>query len=426
MESSSPGKSLGYQKKVKQETPEPAHAAPHPVDYSSPLAKKWPQMLEALETGNADVVRSIIDEGLNINNLRDGVTPLMIAASKGHAEIVTMLLEAGANINARSENGRTALHLAAEQGSAPIVDLLVHSGIEIDAKDKSGRTALDIAEEKNSRDIVRVIRKHRIQQKTDEFEWERFLLSADGLPYRNQRTLESLEPYLSFLWVPAVGLGGVGLAVGWFLSAPVIGAGTGILLGGSAGGFLFYRIMSLRNYLSEIGPLPELNIELLRQKRKAGEPIIVSDRQNPERHAGKTSLDEKRPLEAKVAPSFAAEEKVASVPKARPRIPVKLFVPAIGFLLLMVLAGVAWTQRNAIERWYHSSSVQRKGLHMTGDGFLDAVEKNDEDAVALFLKAGISINARNAHGRTGLMIAAEKGNAGIAKKLLAVLPDQLR
>jgi len=125
MESTTPGPAKGYQKQVKK-APPPKLKANRTTDYSSPMAKKWPQFLDALESGNVDGVKQIIDEGLNVNVLRDGVTPLMIATSKGQTEIAEVILQAGVNINAKSDDGETALHKAAfDQEETGVVQLLM-------------------------------------------------------------------------------------------------------------------------------------------------------------------------------------------------------------------------------------------------------------------------------------------------------------
>ena len=142
MENQSSGPSKGYQKQVKKDETHPpskTKGSSHP-DYSSPAAKKWPRFVEAIESGNAEAVKQFIEEGINVNVIRDGVTPLMIAASKGMKEIAEVILQAGVNINERSDDGSTALHKAAfEQADAGIVDLLMESGIDVEAKNKSGK-----------------------------------------------------------------------------------------------------------------------------------------------------------------------------------------------------------------------------------------------------------------------------------------------
>ncbi len=74
-----------------------------------------------------------------MNALRwDGSTALMLAANSGNAEIVRLLIERGANINA-SENkkGQTALMWAAAEGHSEIVSLLIERGADAKAVSKN-------------------------------------------------------------------------------------------------------------------------------------------------------------------------------------------------------------------------------------------------------------------------------------------------
>lgn len=415
MENPAPGKSMGYQKRVKQAAPGPARKAPQQTDYASPLAKKWPQMREALEKGNADVVRSLIDEGMNINILRDGVTPLMIAASKGHVDIASMLLEAGANINARSESGKTALHLSAEQSGTAVVDLLVHSGIDPDAKDASGRTALDIAKERRSKDVIQIIQKHQNQMKSDEEEWAHFLASEEGKPYNKKHTLESLEALLPFWWLPLAGFGVVGVVAGWFLNALIVSTVVALTLGTAAGAAVYYWIVLLRKYLDEIGPLPELDIQTLRRKRHAGETILV-----PKRNVEDSAASMPSESDDGSRINTSAKSRLSM-----PRISPQWVLPASIGLAVLALAVSSWLYRGELAKWYVTGKLERKGIPVTNESFLAAVAGNDGEAVDLFIRTGISADTKNTKGQTALMIAAGNGHAGMAEKLLALKPEQL-
>jgi len=75
-------------------------------------------------------VKELLADGKSPNvRQRDGVTPLMIAASNGDAEIAAMLLAKGADPNARAA-GKSALSIEKSRGSAGagVVQLLERSG----------------------------------------------------------------------------------------------------------------------------------------------------------------------------------------------------------------------------------------------------------------------------------------------------------
>jgi len=104
-------------------------------------------LLDAAAAGQTDMVRSLLDNGANIevkNNL--GATSLIFAAIKGHSDVAELLVERGANVNAKTTTGITPLIAAAAGGHEDIVKLLLAKGADVSAKDQQGRTALDMAE----------------------------------------------------------------------------------------------------------------------------------------------------------------------------------------------------------------------------------------------------------------------------------------
>ncbi len=75
------------------------------------------RLIEAAQTGDAKLVKSLIDAGANVDlQDRDGNTALIWAAYSGYKDIVIMLVEAGANINHKNKKNDTALMFAHIQG----------------------------------------------------------------------------------------------------------------------------------------------------------------------------------------------------------------------------------------------------------------------------------------------------------------------
>lgn len=81
----------------------------------------------ACENGEVGVLKKLLAAGVNVQETRNGVTPLHIASWNGHAEVVSILLAHGAHIDARDAvGGQTALFVACCGGHGDVVKLLVN------------------------------------------------------------------------------------------------------------------------------------------------------------------------------------------------------------------------------------------------------------------------------------------------------------
>ena len=428
MEDKTPGPSKGYQKQVKappNSQPSPAHKTP--ADYSSPKAKQFLLFLEALESGNVDSVKNFIEDGVNVNISHSGVTPLMIAASKGLVEIAKMIIQAGANVNEQNDEGWTALHKAAsDQNKSSIVALLMESGINLDLKNKSGKTALQLAEENGHRDIAHSIKKHQAAQKADVFEWEQFLATADGKPYRQNKLHERLTLYGSSCSSPLV-LGAAGFGIGYAIGVRVVASFIGVALGLLVDGVYYIMEWKVRTYLADYEPLPYLNIHMLREKRASGESIALKKKKRsifedeaikdrPVRHAPAISVESSphEPSDDSAAIKAGGHQKAPAVTnneKSR-----KAVYALTAAVLALLISGVV-LKSGTLVKWYYAKSVERLGVPFSDQAFLNEVSKNNEEAVALFLKAGIDADTANDEGQTALMIASEKGYVNLLNKL---------
>ncbi len=439
MENASQGPSKGYQKQIKKEEPAPKSPSKpkgnYGPAYTSPTAKKWPFLVEALNDGNADAVKQLIEEGVNVNLLRDGVTPLMTAASKGHAAVAEVLLQAGVNINERSDDGSTALHMAAsDQAGTAVVELLLHSGIDSGAQNKLRKTALALAEEKKHQDIADVIKRHQQQLLSDDREWRDFLKTPEGRPYEQKERFESLSSLMKFLWLPPLVLGGTGFLLGLLPGAPVIAAFAGVAGGVLAGLFLTSWRKKIRSYLDTVEPLPAMDIHILREKRKAGEPLTV-DTKSPETAAPEETPDETiievtssnifPDDQAEPAPEKGGEEEPL-VRKKKITVTPALVISAAAFLTVAALIGAVVLYRGPLVHWYYAKRLGLRDIQVTGQAFLGEVAQNNEEAVDLFIKAGIDTAAANDKGRNALHIASEKGYINIITKLVSLNPALLR
>jgi ankyrin repeat protein len=123
-------------------------------------------LLEAAETGHADVVKILLARHANPNlpsigaKISFGTTPLMSAAMDGNMSVVKLLLDAGASVNADQNGMGTALHQAASQGHTQVADLLIAHGAKVDARTCQGETPLMEAAMAGRADVVKLLIAH--------------------------------------------------------------------------------------------------------------------------------------------------------------------------------------------------------------------------------------------------------------------------
>jgi ankyrin repeat protein len=111
-------------------------------------------MVTATEQGAAVVVKSLIEQGDDVNmTLR--LTPLHLAAEQGNLEIVDLLLGGGAAVNARDHFGRVPLFRAIKRDRREVVWRLVEAGADPLARADDGTTLLFLAARNEDLDLVR-------------------------------------------------------------------------------------------------------------------------------------------------------------------------------------------------------------------------------------------------------------------------------
>jgi ankyrin repeat protein len=105
-----------------------------------------PSVHAASEGGQIDVVRSLLDQGLDVDERdRSRWTPLAVASRNGQLQVAKLLIERSADVNSRGTNGWTPLLLASRNGHLDIVQLLLDHNADLSACQRSQRTALDNA-----------------------------------------------------------------------------------------------------------------------------------------------------------------------------------------------------------------------------------------------------------------------------------------
>ncbi|KAI9666339.1 MAG: hypothetical protein M1821_004274 [Bathelium mastoideum] len=107
--------------------------------------------------GSTSCVRTLIDQGADLECLSGFGTPLCRAASEGHNAIVELLLDRGANIEADNGEHGTPLFQAADSGHEAIIKLLLDRGANIEAEYALCGTSLCQAADRGYEAIVKLL-----------------------------------------------------------------------------------------------------------------------------------------------------------------------------------------------------------------------------------------------------------------------------
>ena len=113
---------------------------------------------KGISVGDTALVKSLLDEGADINAKDNGLTLLMKAATEGYLKTAKLLIDKKADFDARSNEGGTALIVASMAGYAKIVELLVNAGANTKAINNMGYTAEMYANEKGYTNISQLLR----------------------------------------------------------------------------------------------------------------------------------------------------------------------------------------------------------------------------------------------------------------------------
>ncbi|XP_074655199.1 uncharacterized protein LOC141908863 [Tubulanus polymorphus] len=106
----------------------------------------------AARSGKSEIVKVLVREGAHMNRNRtfkEGEAPLHMACCGGHVEVVRELIRAGANINILTTDShcQTPLHKAIQFRQYEIMQALLEAGADVGIPDAAGRSSLHLVAE---------------------------------------------------------------------------------------------------------------------------------------------------------------------------------------------------------------------------------------------------------------------------------------
>ncbi len=94
-----------------------------PMNVTSFYAKNTPLCI-AIQKGEIDLVKKLLEYGADVNEKSFGMTPLMVAARYNKVEIMKLLISNGAISTTKDEKGFTALKYAELSNAIGAIELL--------------------------------------------------------------------------------------------------------------------------------------------------------------------------------------------------------------------------------------------------------------------------------------------------------------
>ncbi|MCR9137352.1 MAG: ankyrin repeat domain-containing protein [Alphaproteobacteria bacterium] len=136
-------------------------AAPLAAMTLSAATAQTADLLDAMERGNQQDFRTMLNEGADPDSTRDRLsfTPLALAAVRGETEFVRALLEAGADADGPVAMGLTPLAVAVRscRVDPQIVRMLVAAGADINAPSGAGLSPVQAAIQAGRNDIAALL-----------------------------------------------------------------------------------------------------------------------------------------------------------------------------------------------------------------------------------------------------------------------------
>ena len=116
----------------------------------------------AIQHGNKNIVRVLLDEGFDVNIGDNYNTPLVCACTSllsedDAIEIIEMLLSNGADINKKDQSGNPPIFWAAIGEKKRVVEALIANRCDLNVEAENGLTALNAACWKGYKDIAEIL-----------------------------------------------------------------------------------------------------------------------------------------------------------------------------------------------------------------------------------------------------------------------------
>jgi len=123
-----------------------SYAQDYPTVDLSNLSGDDSLLYQAISNDDVAKTEEILSGGLSASTANaEGITPLMLAASKGKRAMVRLLLKYNANVQATDNSGASALMYGSAAGNRSIARLLIKRGAQVNRRDNNGKTAFDYA-----------------------------------------------------------------------------------------------------------------------------------------------------------------------------------------------------------------------------------------------------------------------------------------
>jgi len=132
---------------------------------------KYTPLHLACYNNNLDMIRFLLEKGLNINasdcNLN---TPFHILCKKGYSAILKELFEMKLDINVNAQNviGKTGMHYACQNQDVVTIKLLLEHNVNLGLVDSHGNNPLHIACSVNNHEIIDLILNHILSEYCNE------------------------------------------------------------------------------------------------------------------------------------------------------------------------------------------------------------------------------------------------------------------
>ena len=116
-------------------------------------------MSASLGTGDCDIVRWLIEEGVDVNySNKEGFTSVHYAAQEGNMDVLKQLETSGADIHAQTKDGWNSIISALlVTGDCNTVRWLIEQGVDVNYCSKEGFNAVHFATEKGNLDVLKLL-----------------------------------------------------------------------------------------------------------------------------------------------------------------------------------------------------------------------------------------------------------------------------